>query len=226
MSFSEAKRTPLHLIESGPVAGAIAAARLGRTLGESNMITLDIGGTTAKTTLIDEGIMRITDLYEIEATRTFSGYPVMMPVVDIVEIGAGGGSIAWMDEGRSVHVGPRSAGADPGPACYGKGGTEPTVTDANLILGRINPDYFLGGELKLDREKAASAFLKMGRRLRMETTRLALGSLKIMNNNMINALKLVSVRRGYDPETLRWSHTAAWVPATRAASPRSSGYAR
>ena len=112
-----------------------------------NLITLDIGGTTAKCSLIDHGEVKITTEYRIERDQHNAGYPIKVPVVDIVEIGAGGGSIAWIDAGGALKVGPKSAGAVPGPACYGQGGTEPTVTDANLIAGRINPDYFLGGEI-------------------------------------------------------------------------------
>lgn len=199
ISFDEARSIPLQMVESGPVGGIIAAAWVSKAIGEKNIITLDIGGTTAKTTLIDNGTIKTTDQYEVEATRFYSGYPLKIPVVDIVEIGAGGGSIAWVDAGGSVHVGPQSAGASPGPACYGKGGTEPTVTDASVLLGRINPDYFLGGEMRLDKQRAVDSVSKICKKLDTELVPTALGILRIVNNNMVNAIKLVSVRRGYDP---------------------------
>jgi N-methylhydantoinase A len=122
-----------------------------------------------------------------------------VPVVDVVEIGAGGGSIAWIDDVGALHVGPQSAGAEPGPACYGLGGTEPTVTDAKLLAGVLNPDYFLGGELQVDVEAARSALATLGTRIGMTAEETANGIIRLVNANMINALKLVSVRRGYDP---------------------------
>lgn len=146
-------------------------------------IAIDIGGTTAKTTLIEEGRVRITDQYNVGRTTTSPGYPLLVSVVDIVEIGAGDGSIAWVDEWGSFHVGPRSAGASPSPACYGKGSEDPTVTDANLVLGRINPDYFLGGKIKLDVDKAESAIEKLGRTLGTGKIETALGILNLAINN-------------------------------------------
>src|SRR2546421_1944982 len=133
--FELASRTPINLIESGPVGGVIGAAAIGRLLGEQNLITLDIGGTTAKSSLVEHGTLRLTGDYHIERTPTAAGYPVKVPVVDIVEIGAGGGSIAWIDPAGALRVGPQSAGADPGPASYGWGGTEPTPTAANGNTG-------------------------------------------------------------------------------------------
>ena len=123
------------------------AAELGKLIGEPNVLALDIGGTTAKCSLIEDGQVRIMTDYWIERDRKSAGYPIMVPVVDLVEIGNGGGSIAWVDEFGKLHVGPQSAGALPGPAAYGKGGSDATTTDANLWLGRINPEYFCGGEL-------------------------------------------------------------------------------
>ena len=136
---------PISMVESGPASGVLGAAGLGRLLGERNVIALDIGGTTAKTALIGDGKVRISSDYRIEWDRTNPGYPIRIPVVDLIEVGNGGGSIAWIDEGGSLHVGPVSAGALPGPAAYGMGGLEPTTTDASLLLGRINPELFLGG---------------------------------------------------------------------------------
>lgn len=190
---------PIHLVESGPVGGVIGAARLGDLIGERNLITMDIGGTTAKCSLIENGEYKITTEYRIERDERHAGYPIKAPVVDIVEIGAGGGSIAWIDAGGALKIGPRSAGASPGPASYGLGGTEPTVTDANLIAGRINADYFLGGELRLDLDRARMAYEPLAERLGVSVEQAAMGVIRLANANMINALKLVSVRRGHDP---------------------------
>ncbi|KUK10026.1 MAG: 5-oxoprolinase (ATP-hydrolyzing) [Clostridia bacterium 41_269] len=198
-TFARAKEVPINLIESGPVGGVIGAAALGKIIGEENIITFDIGGTTAKTSLINRGEVKITTEYKLEWTPKFAGYPVKMPIVDIIEIGAGGGSIAWIDDVGVLKVGPQSAGAVPGPACYGLGGEDPTLTDANLIAGRIDPDSFLGGEFKVSRELAEKAMEPIARHFGISVEEAALGVIKIANNNMLNALKLISVRRGYDP---------------------------
>jgi N-methylhydantoinase A len=197
--FERARQTPINLIESGPVGGVIGAAAIGRLLGEQNLITLDIGGTTAKASLVERGTVRLTSEYHIERTPTSAGYPVKVPVVDIVEIGAGGGSIAWLDPAGALRVGPQSAGADPGPASYGWGGTEPTLTDANVIAGRINPGYFLGGDIELDVDRAREALRPLAEQLDVSVEEAALGVIRIANANMIHLLKLVSVRRGRDP---------------------------
>ena len=199
MSFKRAAKTPITMIESGPVAGVIGAAVIGELIGSPNLITLDIGGTTAKTALIEGGDLRLTTEYKIEWRPDYPGYPIKVPVVDIVEIGAGGGSIAWFDEAGKLSVGPRSAGAVPGPACYPNGGAEPTVTDANLVAGRIDPDYFLGGEIEVSIERARSALERIAEPLGVEVEEAALGVVRMANANMVNAIKLVSVRRGYDP---------------------------
>ena len=198
-SVPNARRRPINLVESGPAAGVIAAARLGERIGEPNVLYLDIGGTTAKCSLIADGRVQTTTEYRIEWRPDYAGYPVLVPVVDIVEIGAGGGSIAWLDAGGSVRVGPRSAGADPGPACYGRGGTEPTVTDAKLTAGVLDPDYFLGGRLRLRPELSRQALGRVAEPLGLAPAELANGIIRLVNANMISALKLVSVRRGYDP---------------------------
>ncbi|MBI1877624.1 MAG: hydantoinase/oxoprolinase family protein, partial [Chloroflexi bacterium] len=156
-TFEAAKTAPINLVESGPVAGVIGAAYIGQLIGEPNVISLDIGGTTAKTSLVENGTPKITTEYKIEQRRDYAGYPILAPTIDIVEIGAGGGSIAWLDKAGALRIGPVSAGADPGPACYGWGGDQPTVTDANVLAGRINPTYFLGGEIPLDLQKAEAA---------------------------------------------------------------------
>ena len=202
-----ARENPVQLVESGPAAGVIAAAFVAEIAGFENLIALDIGGTTAKAALIENGRPRMAKEFEVGeaavATTTRNkgrGYPVKTPVIDLVEIGAGGGSIGHVDPGGALAVGPQSAGADPGPACYGMGGTEPTLTDANLALGRLNPDYFLGGELRLDRRLAEEA---IGRRiaapLKMSTAEAANGLIEIANAGMTGALQLVSVQKGIDP---------------------------
>lgn len=198
-TFGAAKESPINLVESGPVAGVIGAARIGEMLGEPNIISLDIGGTTAKTSLVQDGTPRITTEYKIEHRADYAGYPILAPTVDIVEIGAGGGSIAWIDNAGALRVGPVSAGADPGPACYGWGGDEPTVTDANVLAGRINPDYFLGGEIKLDVERARQAMQPIADAFDMSVEEATMGVIRLADANMINALKLVSIRRGHDP---------------------------
>lgn len=198
-TFESGKASPINLVESGPVAGVIGAAQIGKMLDEPNVIALDIGGTTAKTSLVEQGNPKITTEYKIEYGRTTAGYPILVPTVDIVEIGAGGGSIAWIDKGGALRVGPVSAGADPGPASFGWGGDKPTVTDANVLAGRINPSYCLGGEIELDVGKAEEAMRPVAEAFHLSTAEAAMGVIRIANANMINALKLVSVRRGYDP---------------------------
>ena len=194
-----ARNDPISLVESGPASGVLGAAALGRQIGEPNLIALDIGGTTAKTALIEDGGAKITTAYKIEWDRANPGYPIRTPVVDLVEIGNGGGSIAWIDDGGRLHVGPQSAGSQPGPAAYGRGGTSVTTTDANLVLGRINPDLFLGGAQKPDWESVNRSFAALEARLGQSREAIARGVIRLANANMINALKLVSLNRGYDP---------------------------
>jgi len=198
-SIRSTARTPITMIESGPSSGVWGAAELGRLTGNLNVIALDIGGTTAKCSLIENGNIRIVTDYWIEKDRKSAGYPVMVPVVDLVEIGNGGGSIAWVDDFGKLHVGPQSAGAVPGPAAYGIGGNKATTTDANLWLGRINRDYFCGGDLTADMDAAGRAIAAIGDKLGMDADSAARGIIRIANNNMVNALKLVSLNRGYDP---------------------------
>lgn len=193
------KQTPITMVESGPASGFWGAAELGRIIGEPDVLALDIGGTTAKCSLIKGGQVTIKTDYWIERDRKSAGYPIMVPVVDLVEIGNGGGSIAWVDEFDKLHVGPRSAGAVPGPAAYGRGGTNATTTDANLALGRINKDYFVGGNVVADMDALNGALAELGGKLEMSNIEVARGIVRIANSNMVNALKLVSVNRGYDP---------------------------
>jgi N-methylhydantoinase A len=198
-SFARAAQAPIALLESGPVAGVMAAAELGRRLGNANVLTLDIGGTTAKTSAVRDGEVRIDTLHHIGRTPASAGYPVQVPTVEIVEIGAGGGSIVWSDQAGGLHVGPRSAGAEPGPACYGRGGTEPTLTDANLLLGRLDPGYFLGGTRTLDTAAAEKAFAALGRTIDSDGPSAARGALRYAVAQMSHALRLVTLRRGHDP---------------------------
>jgi N-methylhydantoinase A len=206
-TFGAAAETPVYMVESGPAAGVIAAAHLGTSLGFRNIISFDMGGTTAKTSLIQDGRPRVTKDYEVGSKATpgtggsrGAGYPIKTPVIDLVEIGAGGGSIAWVDAGGVLRVGPQSAGADPGPVCYGRGGREPTVTDANVVLGRLDPDNFLGGAMRLDVEAAREAIeRKCAVPLGMDVIGAANGIVEIANAAMVNALRLVSIQHGFDP---------------------------
>jgi len=199
MSFPQAEQAPIQVVESGPVAGAIGARAIGELIGESNLLTLDVGGTTAKTTLIHKGQLRINSDYFIEKSTFSAGYPLKVPCLDIVEIGAGGGSIFNKDETGTLRVGPMSAGAVPGPASYGRGGTKPTVTDAFLLTGVLNPEYFLGGDIPLSKERAYEAFAAVSQQLGISAEKLAEGTVRLANSQIVNALKLVSVKRGYDP---------------------------
>lgn len=198
-TFAQAQRVPIHLVESGPVGGVIGAGVLAEATGDKSIISFDMGGTTAKVSLIDHGQIKIDTAYHLEKSTTWAGYPVLIPVVDIVEVGAGGGSIAWIDAGGALNVGPLSAGADPGPACYDLGGTEPTVTDANLLTGRLSADYFLGGQMKLNSAKAEAAVRKIAEPFGLSITDAALGIIRLTNANMQAALERVSIERGYDP---------------------------
>jgi N-methylhydantoinase A len=199
-SFRRATSAPIELLESGPVAGVVAAAEAGRRIGARNVLTLDIGGTTAKSSAVRDGRMRVETLHHVERTPTSAGYPIQAPVVEIVEIGAGGGSIAWVDAAGGLHVGPRSAGAEPGPACYARGGNEATLTDANLVAGRIDPGYFLGGSMPLEVAAAREVFDRLGSSLGgIDAVTAARGVLRYAVSEMAHALRLVTVRRGHDP---------------------------
>ena len=198
-SLATASATPISMVESGPASGFKGAAELGRLIGEPNVLALDIGGTTAKCALIEQGRTRIVTDYWIERDRTSAGYPLMVPVVDLIEIGNGGGSIAWIDDFAKLHVGPQSAGADPGPASYGRGGVHATTTDANLWLGRIGAETFCGGEVDPDLEATEKALRDVAEPLGLDADGAARGIVRIANDNMVNALKLVSLNRGFDP---------------------------
>ncbi len=198
MTPETAKRVPVNMMESGPVGGIIAAAEISGNLGYKNVLAFDMGGTTAKVSLVQNSEPSIAQGYYIGGLA--SGHPVMLPVVDIIEVGTGGGSIAWIDEVGALKVGPRSAGGHPGPVCYGQGGTAPTVTDANVILGRLSPSRFLGGEMPLDVEGARAAIhTAIAEPLGLSIEAAALGIIKIAVAEMSLAVRGVSVERGYDP---------------------------
>jgi N-methylhydantoinase A len=189
---------PVAMMESGPVGGIIAAAQVGKALGFPNTISFDMGGTTAKASLIRDCEPTMAPGYYVGGYA--SGHPVMVPVVDLVEVGAGGGSIAWIDDVGALKVGPHSAGAEPGPICYGRGGKEPTITDANVVLGRLDPDNFLGGDMKLDAAGAAKGIeTKIAKPLGLTTVKAAQAILDIAISKMSLAVREVSVAKGYDP---------------------------
>jgi N-methylhydantoinase A len=194
MSASSVKDRPIETALSGPAGGVIAAVAMGKRADVPNLITLDMGGTSADVCLIHEGVpARTTD-------RNLAGYPVKIPMLDVHTIGAGGGSIAWVDDGGSIKVGPMSAGAKPGPACYGHGGIAPAVTDANLVLGRIAAGDFLRGQMKIWPELAKQAIHEqVAQKLGMDTLASARGIITLVNDNMVRAVRSVSVEKGYDP---------------------------
>ena len=193
MSIGRARRFPVRTALSGPAAGAVGAIHVARLAQRPRIITLDMGGTSADVALIQD--YRASTGFD----RAVGGFPVRLPMLDINTVGAGGGSIAWFDRDGGLKVGPISAGAKPGPACYGAGGSEPTVTDANLLLGRLSPRGLLGGRMALDRERAHQAFAPLAERLGFTIERAALGVLAIVASNMVRAIRAVSVERGHDP---------------------------
>jgi N-methylhydantoinase A len=201
VAAEEAARAPIRLVESGPAAGALAAAWYARRLEERRLLSLDMGGTTAKSCLIEDFEPALTVDFEIARMYRFkkgSGLPVVVPSVDLVEIGAGGGSIARLDDMGLLKVGPDSAGAEPGPACYGSGGTSPTVTDADLVLGKLDASYFLGGEMPLDEEAAMAAVAGVAAGLSHETVQAAAGIDELVDQNMAAAARMHAVERGVD----------------------------
>lgn len=198
-TFDQAMESPLTMVEAGPSGGVAGAVRIGAALGHNDVLYLDVGGTTAKCSLITDGHATLKTTYKLEHTRTRPGYPLQLPVVDIVEIGAGGGSIASIDARGALQVGPRSAGSDPGPASYGRGGTEPTVTDALLTVGVFDPAAFADGAFPLDGDLAREAIRPIATRLDLGIEDAALAIVEVAHANMINALKLITVQRGHDP---------------------------
>jgi N-methylhydantoinase A len=196
-----ARRFPVRLLESGPAAGAVSAGFWGSRKGRDDVLAFDMGGTTAKACLIEKGIPLVAR--EFEAARVYrftkgSGIPIRVPVIDLIEIGAGGGSIAHVGTFGLPNVGPESTGADPGPVCYGQGGTEPTVTDADVLLGYLNPDFFLGGEMDLDVEGARTSISKLGRGLGLSGEQTAAAVHRVVNENMASAARMHAIERGRD----------------------------
>ena len=195
-TVESATQRPVNLLMSGPVAGLIGGIWAGKVAGHENVVTLDIGGTSADIGVAANGQLRMRHLLDTKV----GDYQAMVPMVDIDTIGAGGGSIAYVDEGGVFRVGPQSAGADPGPACYGRGGTDPTATDAQLLLGRLRPDRgLLGGDMQLDVDHARTAMERLAGTLEMSVEEAALGALQIQKFGMAQAIEVNSVRRGYDP---------------------------
>ncbi|MEM0272124.1 MAG: hydantoinase/oxoprolinase family protein [Thermoprotei archaeon] len=204
-NWREVAERPVSIIESGPAAGVLASAHLAKRIGIENVITFDMGGTTAKAGVVLGGQPQV--VYEFEAAgkshsgRSIkgSGYTVRYPFIDLAEVSAGGGTVAWVDEGGGLRVGPRSAGAEPGPAAYGRGGVEPTVTDANLLLGRLNPRGLLDSKMRLYPELAEKALSELGIRLGLGAEEAAISVVRLINTVMGRAIELVSVDRGRDP---------------------------
>ena len=207
MSARAAAEHPIHVVESGPAAGVIAAQQLGARLGVPDAVTLDMGGTTAKASLVEDGALARATEYEVGAGLNVgnrlnrgAGYVLRVPAIDVAEVGAGGGSLVWLDQAGALHVGPRSAGAVPGPVCYGQGGEEPTLTDANLLLGYLNGEALLGGALPLDRDRAERAFReKVARPLGLDPLEAAHGVHRIAVASMVRVVRAVSSERGRDP---------------------------
>lgn len=194
MIGTAAKDNAVQVLLSGLAGGMIAGRYFGQKVGSKNVISLDMGGTSTDVGTVTNGEIGHTTEYQVEW-----GMPIAAPFIDLTTIGAGGGSIAWIDKGGFLKVGPRSAGADPGPVCYGRGGTEPTVTDANLVLGRLDSKYFLGGEMVLDLQAACMRLTEFGARLGLACEDVANSIIEVANENMANAIRLITVERGFDP---------------------------
>jgi len=202
LSVDRTCRQPIGLVESGPIGGCIGAGAFASALGIGNVVAFDMGGTTAKCAVVENGRFSVDSVYYVDGY--VKGFPIKSPVIDIVEVGSGGGSVAWLDDQKRLHVGPESAGSTPGPACYGRGGERPTVTDANLVLGRLDPARFLGGEIRLDVDAARRAIAghvaePMGYGGEEGLIRMADGIIAIATVVMAGAIRRVSVERGLDP---------------------------
>ena len=201
--LAEARRSPVQLLESGPAAGALSAAYFGNADSGGRLLAFDMGGTTAKLSLVDDGEPLVSHGFEAARQKRFtegSGLPVRISTIELIEIGAGGGSIASVDALGLLKVGPRSAGSDPGPACYGLGGTEPTVTDADLVLGYLNPEYFAGGSIRVDLARARAAIAEVAARLRVSVERAAWGIHDVVCESMASAARVHIAERGRDPK--------------------------
>ena len=207
LDIAEAIRMPAAVVESGPAAGVIAAQLAGRQLGVANLLSFDMGGTTAKASIIVNGEVTVTAEYEVGGSASAkrwvqgTGHPIRVPVIDLAEVSAGGGSIAWIDPGGALKLGPESAGAAPGPAAYGRGGSRPTVTDANVVLGHLDREFLLGGELRIDLAAAEEAIrAHIAAPLGLTVEQAAARMIEIVNANMAQALRIVSIERGHDPQ--------------------------
>jgi len=198
-SFEYAAKRPIETVESGPVAGVVGAIAVAERIGARSIVAMDGGSTTTKASLIHDLQMRFTSDYAVERDEYRPGYPIKVPVVDISEIGIGGGSIAWLDEVGDLKVGPLNAAADPGPACYGLGGTQPTLTDAYLVAGFLNPAFFLGGALPIHPHLAANAVATLADYFKISVDEAAFAIVRIANDNAAQLLRLISVQRGFDP---------------------------
>ena len=227
-SAAEAAQAGAWSVLSGPAGGAVGAALLARASGDHDAIGIDMGGTSCDVCVVDAGEVRRTDSREIE------GRPIQLPMVDVHTVGAGGGSIAWRDAGGALRVGPRSAGAEPGPACYGRGGSEPTVTDANLLLGYLSSDSDLAGGVALDTDAAQESIAALGGKLGLDGTETAEGIVRVANQEMTRALRVVTVERGVDPRgyallpfggagPMHAAALAAELEISRIVCPRASG---
>ncbi|MFQ6126026.1 MAG: hydantoinase/oxoprolinase family protein [Candidatus Heimdallarchaeota archaeon] len=194
ISVSEASKFPIHTALSGPAAGVVGAKYIAETKGYQRVISIDIGGTSADISLIREGELTISK------DREIGGYPIRTPALDITTIGAGGGSIAWQDAGGVLKVGPQSAGANPGPACYGIGGEAATITDARVVLGHLNPKFLLGGRLPIFYDKAEAVIQKLAEKFNMNVHDTALGILLVVTSNLVRAIKNVTIAKGHNPE--------------------------
>lgn len=191
-AIAQARNRPVTTVNSGPAGGVVAAAFYGRRHHRDRLVSVDMGGTSFDIGLVEDGAIRVT------TEGAFQDLPVRIPIIDLHIIGAGGGSIAWQDPGGALAVGPQSAGAEPGPACYGRGGARPTVTDANLVLGRLSAEYFNGGQMKLDRAKAQEAVGGLARGMGLSVEETALGIVRVVNANMAKGIAAVTILRGID----------------------------
>ncbi|MCY3891446.1 MAG: hydantoinase/oxoprolinase family protein [bacterium] len=225
ISAATVARRPVQLVESGPAAGVMAAAHIGRLSGIDDLISFDMGGTTAKAGLVRDGQAAIAHEFFVGGTASSgvkqinTGYPIKIPVIDLAEVGAGGGSIAYLDSGGALRVGPDSAGAEPGPACYDRGGGQPTVTDADLVLGYLNPNFFLGGRMAIRADLAHAALAELAEPMGLTPEEAAAGVYEVVNATMAAAVRVVTLERGIDPRdfTLLASGGAAGVHVARLA---------
>lgn len=228
ISFDQAARLPVRTILSGPSTGVVGAQEIGRMVGMPDLITFDMGGTSTDVALLRAGQCRMAN------EAVVHGYPIKAPMLDIHTVGAGGGSIAYVDSGGLLKVGPRSAGADPGPVCYDRGNTEPTVTDANLLLGTLNPTHLLGGRMQVRRDLAEAAIGKLAAKLGMEPMATAQGIISVVTANMARAIRVISIQRGHDPRDytlvafggagpLHAAHLARELEVRRILVPRNPG---